>query len=318
MHKLIGIDWGTSSLRAMLFGEDGTIREERIRPWGIRNLPSGGFDAALAEICTDWPSCPVLASGMVGSRQGWREVDYVDTPAEIDKLADGTVTLHAAGDREVSIIPGVRYPAGPDVMRGEETQIAGALASCPELAAESQFVLPGTHSKWVDVNTRKIVGFATMITGEMYALLCHHSLLGAVAPATTSIRTDMDPQAFDEGVRTAKASGNAGVLSRIFSARALFLESRLEAAAISGYLSGLLIGEEWRAMLASGWLRVDRAPTLVGDEWLCGLYLRAAQAFDLPQPASISGATGKGLWEIHLALHGKHVDMGHAREEECC
>ncbi|TAN08699.1 MAG: 2-dehydro-3-deoxygalactonokinase [Rhodanobacteraceae bacterium] len=299
MQPAIGIDWGTSSLRATLLDADGSVREERARPWGIRHLPQGGFERALSDICAGWPDCPVIASGMVGSRQGWHEVPYVDAPAGLEVLAEYATRFDAGGGRTLSIVPGVRDAVRLDVMRGEETEIMGALAMCPDLAITSQIVLPGTHSKWVNIREGRIAGFSTMMTGEIYALLTQHSILGAMIPAGMPSATDWP--AFDNGVRTAHASGNAGVLTQIFSARTLALESRLERAAIPSYISGLLIGEEWRAMLASGWL-ASSAPTLVGDARQCTLYQRAATTFGLPQPAALSGTAAHGAWQVHLAL----------------
>lgn len=305
MQPAIGIDWGTSRLRATLFDADGSVCEERARPWGIRQLPQGGFERALSDICAEWPACQIVASGMVGSRQGWHEVPYVDVPAGVEALAEHVTTFASVSGRALSIVPGVRDAARPDVMRGEETEIMGALAVHPELAATSQIVLPGTHSKWVDIRKGTIAGFSTMMTGELYALLTQHSILGTLIPTETLTETNWP--AFDDGVRTARASGNVGALTRIFSARALVLEARLAPAAVPGYISGLLIGEEWRAMLASGWLHAGSAPTLVGDAWQCALYQRAATAFDLPQPAALSGTAAHGVWQIHLALANRHA-----------
>lgn len=305
MQPAIGVDWGTSSLRATLLGADGSVREERARPWGIRQLPQGGFEQALSDICTGWPARQVIASGMVGSRQGWHEVPYVDAPTGVEALAAHVTTFTVDNGRTISIVPGVRDASRPDVMRGEETEIMGALAMRPGLAATSQIVLPGTHSKWVDIREGRIEGFSTMMTGELYALLTQHSILGAMIPAGTSSETNWP--AFDNGVQTAHASGNAGVLTRIFSARTLVLESRLEPAAIPSYISGLLIGEEWRAMLASGWLHGGSSPTLVGDARQCALYQRTASAFGVPQPAVLSGAASRGAWQIHLALANRRA-----------
>lgn len=300
MQPAIGIDWGTSSLRATLFGADGSVHEERARPWGIRQLPQGGFPRALSDICAGWPACQIVASGMVGSRQGWHEVPYVDAPAGVETLAEHVTRFGVGGGRTLSIVPGVRDAARSDLMRGEETELVGALAVRPDLAANSQIVLPGTHSKWVDIREGRIAGFSTMMTGEIYALLTQHSILGAMIPAGAPSATDWP--AFDNGTRTACASSSAGVLTRIFSARTLVLESRLRPAEISSYISGLLIGEEWRAMLASGWLRAGSAPTLVGDARQCALYQRAAITFGLPQPAALSATAARGAWQVHVSL----------------
>ncbi len=295
MPALIGIDWGTSNLRAMRYAADGPVVEARERAWGIRQLPAGGFAGALEAITAGWPDLPVVACGMVGSRQGWREVAYVDAPASVEALIAGVATLDTGGGRSVAIVPGVRDPAGPDVMRGEETQVFGALAMHPELAATAQLILPGTHSKWVDVAAGQLTHFHTAMTGELYALLSTHSILATSMPTTVA---GDDTDAFAAGVAAARASGNAGALTRLFSTRVLQLESRLAPAAVPGYLSGLLIGEEWRAMLASRWLRAGVPLALVGDAAQCRRYQRVATLFELPPPPIIDDATSAGLWCI--------------------
>src|SRR5690606_3327905 len=160
----------------MLFDSEGGVHETRHRAWGIRQLPQGGFEAALSSICAGWPACPVLAAGMVGSRQGWHEAPYVDTPADVHALAARLVTVAAADGRRIHIVPGVRDGAGPNVMRGEETQLVGALDVQPRIAEGTPLVLPGTHSKWVQSHRGRITGFTTMMTGELYGLLCKHSI----------------------------------------------------------------------------------------------------------------------------------------------
>jgi 2-dehydro-3-deoxygalactonokinase len=207
--------------------------------------------------------------------------------------------VSSADGRRVGIIPGVRDALSVDVMRGEETQVIGALALRPGLAGHVRLLLPGTHSKWIEVRDGRIVRLATMMTGELYAILREHSILGAGVPAT--VGADLNAEAFDAGVRAARDSAAAGALTKLFSARALMLDGRLALDAVPDYLSGLLIGEELRAGLASGWLRGDAAPLLVGDELLCARYSRAAASFDLPEPDAVLDASARGLWRIGRA-----------------
>ena len=161
--RLIGLDWGTTGLRAYLMGEGGRVLESRERPWGIRHLPAGGFDAALDGIVADWPDLPVLASGMVGSRGGWREVPYVELPATIDAVVVALGSVDSVSGRRVHLVPGLRNTVVADVMRGEETEIFGALALQPVLAGRSALLLPGTHSKWVNVLHGRVVDFAAPV-----------------------------------------------------------------------------------------------------------------------------------------------------------
>lgn len=296
MRGLIGLDWGTSSLRAMRFGEDGRVCEERHRPWGIRHLPQGGFATALIGICDDWPALPLLAAGMVGSRQGWCEAPYVDAPADAAALAAACIRIDTDDGRTLAVVPGVRDASGPDLMRGEETQIVGALALRPELGARSDWLLPGTHSKWVQVRDGRIAHLHTAMTGELFAVLRTHSILGAGLDADAA--PGRDDAAFDAGVQAARESGAAGAFARLFSVRAQMLEGHLPAASVPDYLSGLLIGEDLRSALAAGWLDAHASPLLVGDAALCARYRRAFALLGLVPPEHLADAAAHGLWRI--------------------
>lgn len=293
MGGLIGLDWGTSRLRAYWLDEAGAIRETRARPWGIRHLPDGGFDAALSDITAGWPRLPRLACGMVGSRQGWLEVAYMDLPADTTQLgsAVGSVRTHDGAD--LHIVPGLRNPLGPDVMRGEETQLLGALACHQALAADSTWIMPGTHSKWASVREGAVVDFRTLMTGELFALLLQHSILCAGSRNAT-----VDPEAFEYGVIAARDSGSAGAFSRLFSARALMLDGALAADSAPEYVSGLLIGEELRCSLATPRFRRDAPLQLLGDAGLCARYRLAASHFGIELAAPLADAAAHGLWQV--------------------
>lgn len=293
MSGLIALDWGTSSLRAFRFNGAGQLQEIRARPWGIRHLPEGGYDAALAGITAGWPVLPRLACGMVGSRNGWHQMPYLDLPASVAQLGDALGTVRAADGLDVHLVPGLRDPRGPDAMRGEETQLIGALASHPALVEACTFILPGTHSKWAVVREGAVTGFRTLMTGELFAVLRQHSILGA-----TGAEAADDTRAFARGVATARDSGAAGALSRLFSARALMLDGALAPASVPDYLSGLLIGEEFRAALADGLGRRDAPLQLIGDGALCERYRRAAALFGIELPPPIGDAAAHGLWQL--------------------
>jgi 2-dehydro-3-deoxygalactonokinase len=296
MNGLIGLDWGTSSLRAYRLDGVGHIEETRHRPWGLRHLPEGGFDAALSAVTKGWPALPRLACGMVGSRNGWREMPYLDLPAGAAEIGHALGRLTAADGMDVHIAPGLRDPHGPDVMRGEETQLVGALSLRPALAGTSSWILPGTHSKWATVRDGAVTGFRTLMTGELFALLQQHSILG-----TGTISAAANPDAFARGVVTARDSGAAGVLSRLFSARTLMLDGTLASEGVPDYLSGLLVGEEFRAALADGLAHRDTPLQLIGDVALCERYRRAATHFDIELDPPLEDAAAHGLWQ--LALH---------------
>lgn len=303
LTHLIGLDWGTSRLRAYLIDSHGTIVEQRMRPWGIRHLPEGGFEAALSDITQQWPDCPRLAAGMIGSRDGWVEARYLDLPLDITRIGDGLARISTASGQPVHVVPGLRDPSGPDVMRGEETQILGALSLRPQLKANSIVVLPGTHSKWTRVHDGLITRFRTSMTGELYALLSQQSTLAVNMAADVKVSERPETRrAFERGVCAARDSGVAGALSRLFSTRALLLDGQLEPLEVPDYLSGLLIGEEVRAALAGGLFEPSVVIQLVGEPALCERYRTAAHLFDLNlTTVAIEDAAAKGLWQVACA-----------------
>lgn len=311
MSGLIGLDWGTSSLRAYWL-EDGSICQTRSLPWGIRHLPEGGFEAALAEICAEWPLLPRLACGMVGSRNGWLEAPYLDLPADPALLGASLQSLHTADGRELHIVPGLRNARGPDVMRGEETQLVGAVTRHPSLAAKSTVILPGTHSKWVSIRKGAVVDFCTMMTGELFALLRQHSILGA-----GMVESMEDGEAFARGVITARDSGAAGALSRLFSTRALMLEGELKASAVPDYLSGLLLGEELRACLSTGRFEHDQGIHLIGEPALCARYRAAATHFAIELNEPLPDAAAYGLWQVACHAGLVQVDLASKETHPC-
>ncbi|MCC7276080.1 MAG: 2-dehydro-3-deoxygalactonokinase, partial [Alphaproteobacteria bacterium] len=180
---LISVDWGTTSLRAYLLSAAGDVIAASESAQGIMALAGGAFAAALRAVCAGWIAghgpLPAILSGMIGSRQGWVEAPYVSCPATLQALGDALVALEVPGFGAVRLVPGVtrRDAAGlPDVMRGEECQIFGAVALLG--AASGRFLLPGTHSKLVDVEDGRIVAFRTFMTGEVFAALRGHTILG--------------------------------------------------------------------------------------------------------------------------------------------
>ena len=248
---LLAVDWGTSALRGALLAADGTVLAEHAAPRGLLSVAPGGWAAAFKAEFGAWraahPGLLCLMAGMVGSRQGWVEAPYCACPAGLADLAAQLCWLPGSGIRagRIAIVPGLSTDrAGlPDVMRGEETQVFGALRLLGLLDAEEvTLVLPGSHSKWVTVQRGRITGFATHMTGEVYALLRQQSILARGLPADDGL---WDAEAFDAGVAGAAQPG--GLLHHLFSVRTLGLFERAAGPALASRLSGLLIGEELRA-----------------------------------------------------------------------
>jgi len=289
---LIGIDWGTSSARAWRFDVQGRILAEHTAPLGVQRVEDGRFRYALKSLLGgEAPEgVPLLACGMIGSRQGWLEAPYVDCPAGFAAIAGGLVRVAEMG---LAIVPGLKYRDAegvPDVMRGEETQIFGAL---DDPAGRQLVVLPGTHSKWALVEGSRIERFATFMTGELYAVLCEHSILGRLAVAGA------DAAAFERGIGASLRPG--AVLSHdLFSARTLALTGELAPEGVADYLSGLLLGAEVAAAL--GWVERNGAcgldATLVGAAALCARYDRALAIAGLAARSGPGDAAARGLWRI--------------------
>ena len=293
--RLIALDWGSTRLRAFLLGADGEVLETRQSDAGASTLHGAdAFAQALAALVGDWrvaqPALKLLACGMVGSQHGWREAAYVACPADAAALAGQALQL----DDGLSIVPGlVDDAARPDVMRGEETQIVGALARHPELAADACLVLPGTHSKWARVRAGRVTGFATHMTGELFALLRQHSVLARLMPADGA--SPSAPEAFLQGVDAAREEG--GLAHQLFAVRTLGLFKRLAAEQLPDYLSGLLIGHEIASELKGEGAASQRL-ALVGDPALCARYAQALARFGQPAPLLLDNTAPAGLWRL--------------------
>jgi 2-dehydro-3-deoxygalactonokinase len=289
---LIGLDWGTSNCRAFRIARDGAVLETRTSVKGILAVERGDFAGAFAALVGDWLAerpAPVLMSGMIGSRQGWVEAPYVELPASGAQIAAALAPVPVEA-QTVRIVPGLVGPAlagGRDVMRGEETQIIGALDAVDEVSAV--LCLPGTHSKWVTVEGGRIVRFATFMTGEVFGVLRQHSILGRLMTDDAH-----DDAAFDAGIERGRHDG--GLLHQLFAVRTEGLFAAMPAGGLSSFLSGLLIGHEVRAAHeAFGASRV----VLVGAPALTQRYSAALAAEDLAGTA-VAGeiAAAKGLWRI--------------------
>lgn len=301
--RLVALDWGTTALRGYLLGPDGAVLAQRAKPWGILHLPEGGFHAALSGIAGDWlndtPGMPLIACGMVGSAQGWHEAPYVPCPAGAESLAGGLAVFDVGDGLRLHIVPGVRNPR-PDVMRGEETQVVGALALSPRLFARATLLMPGTHCKWVELRDGRIDDFRTFMTGELFAVLREHSILGRPARAAAAAAQDMSQDAFDRGVRVVLQQGSATPL--LFSTRTLVLTGQLPPEQSLDYLSGLLIGDELRCalplVLADASAAAVAPLVLIGDDALCARYGHALDCFGVASPQLMSNTAVAGLWLI--------------------
>jgi 2-dehydro-3-deoxygalactonokinase len=295
-RPLIAIDWGTSSLRGARLGASGQVLESREFPRGILTVPPGQFEAVFHELFGDWMQAPralCLISGMAGSRQGWQEAPYCPCPAGFAELGQHLLWLQPG---RIALVPGLSCSGAdalntPDVMRGEEVQIFGALQLTGRDSAT--LVLPGTHSKWVQVHSGHVMQFQTFMTGEVFALMSQHSILGK----TLDLNGAFDEAIFLQGVDQSQQSGS--VLHHLFAVRTLGLFDRLSAAQLPSYLSGLLIGEELRTQTVNA----DSGPViLIGSDTLTRRYSLALQQLGIACQSHGAEATWAGLHALASKL----------------
>lgn len=265
------VDWGTSNLRIWLVDSQGAVLGERQSPEGMGSLDKAAYPAVLEGHLSALgaPSdLPVVVAGMAGARTGWREAPYVETPAPLVGLFQHAVQPEGVS-RPVYILPGVcqREGGAYDVMRGEETQLAGALEQGLDNAL---FCLPGTHSKWALVEDGQVRRFSTVMTGELFNLISRQSILRLSVPEDGD--AEADPEIFDAAVAQALEPGFA-LTSVLFSIRAeglLAPDAKINPAA---RLSGLLIGAEIAAIRDD--LQRHGKAYLIGTGKLTRLYARA-------------------------------------------
>ena len=297
--RLIAIDWGTSNLRASLLGDGGAVIETRAGGSGVMVVPDGRFADALKALCGDWiekHACPAIASGMVGSRQGWREAAYVECPATLQQVAAQLTRIELTPRVALHIVPGLRCTGADgqhDVMRGEETQLWGAA-----LPVGSCCVLPGTHSKWVWCGEGgEISRFETFMTGELYGLLTQHGILGRGMQFGHA-----RPTAFEEGVTLGLAE-HASATHAIFAARTAGLMNRIEPEGLPDFLSGILIGIEIGGAVRHS---APQRVTLLGDDTLCRRYETALALAGIDTARAAGDATTRGQWRV--AVHAGLVE----------
>ncbi|MBL8287958.1 MAG: 2-dehydro-3-deoxygalactonokinase [Rubrivivax sp.] len=322
--RLIALDWGTSNLRASLLGSGARVLATRSAAAGVMAVPgatgapaatdegAGRFEAPLMALVGDWIDrhrCPLVASGMIGSRQGWREAPYVQCPAGLSQVAAHLVPVPMASGGTLHIVPGlacIGADGQDDVMRGEETQLFGAA-----LPPRSCCVLPGTHSKWAWLGEGgEVRSFQTFMTGELYAVLARHSILGRLMdfggneeaaipapPAAAAAGAPGGAAAFAEGVQLGLAE-YASATHVLFAARTAGLTRRIGAAALPDFLSGLLIGIEigsaTRASRPAG-------VALLGEPALCARYALALDLARISHQRVAADATTRGQWRVAAA-----------------
>ncbi|WP_170423584.1 2-dehydro-3-deoxygalactonokinase [Ruegeria arenilitoris] len=262
----IAVDWGTSHLRVWAMQGDNVLDQAQ-SDRGMARLAKEAFQPALLDLIDGWLSAEpvdVLACGMVGARQGWVEAPYAAVPSA--PLPDAPIRVPGTDPRiRAFVVPGLKQNAPPDVMRGEETQITGFLATRPNW--DGVICLPGTHSKWVQVSAGEVVSFRTFMTGEMFALLSGQSVL------KHSVAEGWDEDAFAGAVADALSKPEQ-LAARLFGLRAADLLHEQDKGTARAKLSGMLIGAELAATRPY-WLGQQLA--IIGAEEISQIYAGALQ-----------------------------------------
>ncbi|MBJ3784415.1 2-dehydro-3-deoxygalactonokinase [Devosia sediminis] len=289
----IAVDWGTSNLRAWGIDAGGAVVASAVSDQGMGKLAREQFPAALKAVVNELAppddTLDVVICGMAGARQGWLEAPYLEAPTDLSELGRGAVHPVVEGTRlNVSILPGVcQREGGENVMRGEETQLLGLAAISPGYSG--LVCMPGTHSKWADLEGTRITRFSTAMTGEMFELLKTHSVL------RHSLNGPLEGPEREHGFQTGARAGLDHpdmLLGQLFRARASALLSGRPPDWCAGYLSGLLIGTEIAANRNQ--IGTDPVP-LIGSATLCGLYAGVL---------GMAGATGRVVDSTEVVLAG--------------
>jgi len=282
-------DWGTSRLRLYLCDGDRVIAQKA----GPGAVGAGVVhEDVLFSLIDPWLAehgpIPVLLCGMVGSRNGWVEAPYAPCPAGAGGLRRGLVRFEARGV-SIAIAPGLSGTSprsAPDVMRGEETQIIGALAEAPELATGKHLLaLPGTHTKWVQVSNGRITGFQTALTGETFALLRDHSTLAKAGGADLGAAGE----GFAAGLARQHGAPEGGLLQALFEVRSRQLVDGWSPAFALDFLSGVLVAADVDGALDLFGAQA-RPVVLIGDAQLTERYARALSRWSV-EVRQLSGET---------------------------
>jgi 2-dehydro-3-deoxygalactonokinase len=311
----IAVDWGTSNRRAWALDQDGGVIAAKADDQGLLAIKDRAFAESLRSFAGDWlkDGAPIVMAGMVGSRAGWREAQYLETPVDLTGIGGRLTEIEGFAGNIVRIVPGAarNETNGADVMRGEECQMLGALLTRGQ--RDRVFLLPGTHAKWAILKNGILTDFRTYMTGELYGHLRKGGSLFQVMPGPEE-KEIFDGAAFDRGFTTAFAPDAPAITHLLFTVRSLSLFARLTPVEAPSYLSGLLIGAEMKDAL--GWLKAHNAGatvTAIGSARLLETYDRAAsrggisleriESDDILPPALFAIAREAGLMRQSAGVH---------------
>lgn len=293
MANLIGLDWGTSSFRAYLFNDSGNILRKVKSEAGILSIGNREFSETLRHqlnpLGTVPPDTPIIAAGMITSRQGWVETDYVECPASPNDLAQKLSPLDTEEFGRIWFVPGVKqFKPHPDIMRGEETQLVGITEIKNQIA-----ILPGTHSKWVNLHNGTIRGFSTFMTGDLFHAVRNHTILRAISAETWS------PDGFRKGVDDGfkNVENGKGLLSGLFQTRVKTILELSQDSDTESYLSGTLIGTEIGEAMKAGY-NTTGSILVLAEPHLLELYISALTQCGIKAKSATADIIAQGLFRI--------------------
>ena len=302
-QSLIALDWGSTRFRGWLIDPNGIEIDKIDKEFGILKINHSQyldvFEKELGSWIKQHGSIPIIAAGMIGSRHGWMETPYLNCPTGLEQLAQNLSYLKINSKLinsplSMAIVPGIQYFENgiPDVMRGEETQIAGLELSQQQV---DLCILPGTHSKWVFTNKGKIESFTTFMTGEIFSIIQKNSILNRLMVGNSFNK--------DEFITGCNQSLNSsfGFLKEVFSARTMAIFDKVNPKGIHSYLSGIVIGNEIKDGLENYYKNTsfkENAIVLNGEYSLCSLYRLAFETAGVKVKLEEKNLVAKGLFQI--------------------
>lgn len=302
--RFVGVDWGTSSLRAYLIDKNGQIVEQTGGAHGIANC-NGDFEETLmryvGQWVRDWGIRDIVMSGMITSKHGWVETPYLPIPVSRQTLVDALAHRQTAEGLDLWFAPGLRLDQDSqtvDVIRGEETQVLACMADGPE---QQLIVLPGSHSKWILVRGGQIAWFSTFLTGELFAAIAEHTLL-----RTTLLQSPSEAQ-LREGIALGWSDSRllGGLLHKLFTLRVRGLFAP-EGGVSRDLLTGLVLGTEIKEATAQ--LGSPLPPvTVIGRTELARHYILALEVAGIEGRLGPENAAAEGL---HQLFSSRYVGKG--------
>ncbi len=240
-QNIVFIDWGTTNVRAFLIrDESGEVIARRNSDKGIKFVPEGGYPAVYHDLTADWQDSSffTLMAGMVGSANGWEEAPYVFLPASPDTVGKHIYKMSSVED--VYIVGGLCCRGKNDtydVIRGEEVQIIGLISKLKQ--GKHLVCLPGTHSKWLEINEHNIIdSFTTVMSGDFFSAICTGTIMAMMLESPQKF-SKVD---FQKGIEI--SGGPGGIMAHMFKVRGALLFEQIKAQHVESMISGIIIGSE--------------------------------------------------------------------------